>query len=292
MEFIVEKHPNAFYKQKYDQLVGVECQKKELLDNLELILCKDKVSQWIRNHANSDLWGISFLKTISPLIILHGEVGCGKTELANSIATELSKEINCKEINTINSPGNLRGSGLVGEISNKIVSVFEKTKDHVKKTNIPTLLVFDEADDIATSRSQNQAHHEDRAGLNTLIKEIDKVSKANLPIAVILITNRLNVLDPAIRRRSLSDINFQRPENQNLKSFLSTVLKGIKHSENDFNEILNYMGQKKMPYSYSDIVVRVYKPVVLKALKNNKSVDIVDFKSQLKTVEPTPLLVD
>ena len=58
-----------------------------------------------------------------PLIILSGEVGCGKTELANSIASPLAKKLDII-IKTYETPSNIRGSGRVGEISSRITGNF------------------------------------------------------------------------------------------------------------------------------------------------------------------------
>ncbi|MGG2362463.1 AAA family ATPase, partial [Salmonella enterica] len=87
----------------------------------------------------------------------------------------------------------------VVEISNRITEAFTQAKSKVKGHDIG-ILIIDEADDLATDREQNQAHHEDRTGLNVLIKQIDTVGREKSNLAVILITNRLKVLDPAVVR--------------------------------------------------------------------------------------------
>jgi len=290
MEFLVENHPKQFFQDTFDKLIGIEDQKNTLLLNLELIFNKEKIDKWLTRYHREGLWGISFLKKSAPLVILHGEVGCGKTELASSIATPLAALLKTRSINVIQSPSNIRGSGLVGEISNRITSITDKAISTAKEKNIPTILIFDEADDIATSRSQNQAHHEDRAGLNSLIKQVDKIGKSNVPLAVILITNRLSVLDPAIRRRASCEIQFNRPNELNIKIIFQTILKGIKYHESDLTDILGIYREKRIPFSYSDIVTKVYKPCVVKALNNNHEILISDIKLNLKESEPTPLL--
>jgi hypothetical protein len=44
------------------------------------------------------------------------------------------------------------------------------------------ILVIDEADDLATGRGQTQAHHEDRAGVNVLIKQINQLANSAAPM--------------------------------------------------------------------------------------------------------------
>ena len=61
------------------------------------------------------------------------------------------------------------------------------------------VVIIDEADAIAQSREFGQMHHEDRAGVNALIRGIDTVATERRPVLVLLCTNRLSALDPAIR---------------------------------------------------------------------------------------------
>jgi len=89
----------------------------------------------------------------------------------------------------------------------------DKTRTRTRAESIGRgILVLDEADDLATRRGQMQAHHEDRAGVNVLIKQIDQLSKAKAPITVIIITNRADVLDPAVVRRAALRLDFHRPD--------------------------------------------------------------------------------
>ena len=46
--------------------------------------------------------------------------------------------------------------------------------------------VVDEADSLAQSREQTQMHHEDRAGVNALLRGIDDFTTEGLPIVVVL----------------------------------------------------------------------------------------------------------
>ena len=74
------------------------------------------------------------------------------------------------------------------------------------------VLVIDEADALAQSREMAQMHHEDRAGVNALIRGIDELAGRRLPIAVVLCTNRPDAIDPAVRRRAAEIFRFERPD--------------------------------------------------------------------------------
>lgn len=67
------------------------------------------------------------------------------------------------------------------------------------------LLLIDEADALAQSRENAQMHHEDRAGVNAFICGI---ANQKLPAAVLMCTNRLKALDPAVQRRAAEVLTF------------------------------------------------------------------------------------
>ena len=73
------------------------------------------------------------------------------------------------------------------------------------------IFLVDEADALAQSREMSQMHHEDRAGVNAFIRGVDQVKNEQIPVAIIMCTNRLNALDPAIKRRSIDILTFHRP---------------------------------------------------------------------------------
>src|ERR1700735_5768023 len=95
------------------------------------------------------------------------------------------------------------------------------------KSSIAGILLIDEADALAQSRELGQMHHEDRAGVNALIRGVDDLATGNLPAIVVMCTNRLDALDPAIRRRAAATFTFTRPDEQQRHAFLKPVLEEI-----------------------------------------------------------------
>ena len=86
-----------------------------------------------------------------------------------------------------------------------------KLKSASGKARGAIILLVDEADALAQSREAAQMHHEDRAGVNAFIRGIDRIANARLPAAVLMCTNRLSALDPAVRRRAADVLSFVRP---------------------------------------------------------------------------------
>src|SRR5260221_4491744 len=172
----VYRHPDKTAKKRYDALIGVDSQKEELAYTLKSILDINGLEKWLSKNHHKGLPYLQKTLAADPLIILSGDVGCGKTELALSVGTPLSELMSGETINVFETPSDIRGQGHVGEVSFRITEAFKLAKQNLRKGEY-AILVIDAGDDLATSREQMQAHHEDRAGVNVLIKEIDRLQR-------------------------------------------------------------------------------------------------------------------
>ncbi|SRR5260370_30262334 len=88
------------------------------------------------------------------------------------------------------------------------------------------VLLVDEADALARSRELAQMHHEDRAGVNALLRGIDGIRSDRLPVLTILCTNRLDAIDPAVQRRAAAVEMFERPGQAQRAALLTHLLAG------------------------------------------------------------------
>lgn len=282
------RHPNPVAQHQYDNLVAIDEQKSALLHTLHLFFDTDKVNKWHKKHHHSKLAFFENIISGTPLIILEGDVGCGKTALAHTIATPLGKLID-KRIICFETPSNIRGAGRVGEISNRITEAFTQAKNKVKGNDIG-ILIIDEADDLATDREQNQAHHEDRAGLNVLIKQIDTIGREKTSLAIVLITNRLKVLDPAVVRRATQIVRFERPDKEGRKEVFKYIFAGTDISAKDIDELVKASERKDIAYSFSDLIQKIAKQTLFKAIEEDKVFDKNLYLKVLEKVQPSPSL--
>lgn len=288
LQLFETKHPNAVAQHTYDSLIAIGRQKETLITTLCFFFDKSKIDKWHKKHHHSKLAFLSNIVEGTPLIILAGDVGCGKTALANCVATPVGKTLD-KRVLCFETPSNIRGAGRVGEISNRITEAFTQAKAKLKDGGVG-LLIIDEADDLATDREQNQAHHEDRSGLNVLIKQIDAIAKDKIDLAVILITNRLKALDPAIIRRATQVILFERPDDDARKEVFESLLAGTGASNSDIRELVAESRKDEKRYSFSDLVQRVGRYSLIKAIDEDRPFDKNLLLEVLATVEPSPLI--
>lgn len=290
MEFNLQEtqHPDKFAKEQYDSLIGIDEKKDELLNTLTFLFDKGKIDEWHKKHHKKQLSFFNQIVGGLPLIILSGDVGCGKTALANSIATPLVEKID-KLITCYETPSNIRGGGRVGGISDRITEAFTRVKAALGKDKYG-ILIIDEADDLATEREQEQAHHEDRAGVNVLIKQIDLIAREKINLVVLLITNRLKVLDPAVVRRSTKILHFERPNQIARELLFKSIFAGVEISENAIKDIVTATESEEALYSYSDLVQKVGKAAIFKAINMDKPFSTEIYLEVLGTVKPSPLL--
>ncbi len=119
-------------------------------------------------------------------LILHGPPGTGKTLLAKAVASE--SEANFTHIN-----GPEIMSKFYGESEQKLRKIFEDAEE-----NAPSIIFIDELDAIAPKREDVQGEVERRV-VAQLLATMDGL-KSRGQVVVIGATNRLNALDPALRR--------------------------------------------------------------------------------------------
>jgi AAA+ superfamily predicted ATPase len=281
-----EKHPNVEAEALYDSLVGIGAAKQALVDELVIMLDREKLEVWMKRHHPG---GLKFIRDIAPkarLILLSGEVGCGKTALASSVATIVAKQIDSR-ILVLATPSDIRGSGHVGELSLRITEVFTQASRKISEFG-RGILVIDEADDVATQRSQMQAHHEDRAGVNVLIKQIDQLARNNTPIAVIMITNRAHVLDPAVVRRAALTLQFERPDKSARRALFLRLLEGTKFSETEIRDLVAQT-ENKIPYTFSDLTNRIGRVALRTAWRTDRPFSAALLKETIGEIKPSPL---
>jgi AAA+ superfamily predicted ATPase len=111
-------------------------------------------------------------------------------------------------------------------------------------------------------------HHEDRAGVNAFSRGIDRIGNGSLPAAVIMCTNRLNALDPAVRRRAADILLFQRPDDDQRRTLLSGPLTELGFSAAHIEQFVKATGKvqgRAYGFTFSDLTQRLLPAIVLDA---------------------------
>lgn len=193
-------------------------------NNIEVILSKrnaDKLDSFILSYKNADKLndlGIG----VSNTLLLYGPPGCGKTKCAYLIAKQLSLPLVIARLDSLIS-------SYLGTTAKNIRNLFEFAQ------KIPCVLFLDEFDAIAKARDDNNELGELKRVVNSLLQNVDSMSKDSLLLAA---TNHQQLLDSAVWRRFDYKLEIELPDKEAIRKliYLFTSHMGIL-SEKDVTEL-------------------------------------------------------
>lgn len=250
--------PNAGIAERTERLIGFEPRFARMARDLHMLLSPEEIRRWSKTHHKRDLPVCAILADRYPMTIFHGDVGTGKTATAEGIADRIARDIECNA-RLMKLSTRVRGRGLHGEMSKLIGEAFDAVRTAAGNKG-RAFLVIDEADALATSREGAQLHQEERAGTNTLIQKIDEIRSLRGRVLVILCTNRLHALDPAIVRRAARMEEFGRPTDDERRELLSRDLEGVNLKEHDMERLVKVTGpdpgKGRLGMTFSDLRTR------------------------------------
>lgn len=287
----VREFPDPEAETIYHSLVGIDHNKTHLAKEASVILDPEAVEAWSNQHYNKEIALLKTLKQRPPLFIFSGDVGTGKSALAETFADQIARQHKLS-VSLYKLSLSARGSGMVGEMTKLVTEAFKTITDEARKrTNGRSgiVLLIDEADALAQSREGQQMHHEDKAGVNALIRGIDSLQGLPTPVLVVMCTNRPGAIDPAVKRRSAFRFEFSRPTLSSCTTLLQTNLSDIGLSPEQIQEIAQMCVEHEVTgygYTYSDITHRLLPTILLEAIPD-KPISIELIVETIKSVTPT-----
>ncbi|CCG84989.1 protein of unknown function [Taphrina deformans PYCC 5710] len=181
---MVEKVPDS----TYDMVGGLEKQIKEIKEVIELP---------VKHPELFESLGIAQPKGV----LLYGPPGTGKTLLARAVA----HHTDCRFIR-------VSGSELVqkyiGEGSRMVRELFVMAREHA-----PSIIFMDEIDSIGSSRTEGGSGGGDSEVQRTMLELLNQLDgfEPQKNIKVIMATNRIDILDPALLRPGRIDRKIEFP---------------------------------------------------------------------------------
>lgn len=273
-------------------LLGFDSRYERINNQLRLLLNQGKLAEWSNTHHKTVLPICQLAADQYPLVIFHGDVGTGKTATAECIANRIVRESRTEDSVLFKLSNRVRGSGKVGEMGSLLTQAWEEVIEAAGKKR-RAILIIDEGDSIAASRSQSQSHHEDKVAVNTLIQGVDELRKFGGRVVVILCTNRLSVLDAALLRRAAIVEEFTRPEASEREALFRMDLDGMGLSDIQYRQLVAATGERdNFPaWTYSDIRTRLYPTALAKAFPK-RALSFKDLAESLLAMRPSPVMED
>ncbi|XP_076640695.1 ATPase family AAA domain-containing protein 2-like [Halictus rubicundus] len=177
-------------------------------------------------------------------LLFYGPPGTGKTLVASALAVECSNSE--RKVSFISRKGSDCLSKWVGESEKKLQKIFS-----LAQQSKPCIIFFDEVDGLAPVRSSRQDFVH-ASIVSTLLALMDGLEN-NSEIIVIGATNRIDAIDPALRRPGRFDreLYFPLPCYKARKEILSVHVKSWKHKPPQ--KFLAYVASKTVGFCGSDI---------------------------------------
>ena len=287
--------PDMGAARRLARLVGIDEAKTRLTKVLGVLVNPAGPRDWAETHHKGAATALDYLERRPPLVILAGDVGTGKTALSETVGDAVARQ---EKIGVTLYPLSLatRGSGRVGEMTKLLSAAFDATLSAAAKLKRSSgkaaggiIFLVDEADAVTQSRENAQMHHEDRAGVNAFIRGVDRLAEKQLPVAVVLCTNRLTAIDPAVLRRAAEIFDFDRPGDKQRRAVIETPLTELGFSSADIDEIVRLTagGKDGVGFTFSDLTQRLLPTLILDAYPD-KPVRFERAMDILRAMKPTP----
>ena len=245
---------------RFDDVAGNEEAKRELKEVVSFLKDPDKFSKL----------GAGVPKGI----LLGGPPGTGKTLLAKAIAGEAGTPF-------LKVSGSQFVELLVGVGAARVRELFEKARS-LK----PSIIFIDEIDSIARARSTNGTmgggNDEREQTLNQILTEMDGFDSES-GIVVIAATNRIDILDPAIKRAGRFDrqINIENPTLGERNSILKVHANGKKLSD---KISIAQIAQRTIGFSGADLANLLNEAAILATRRRKDSITMAEVNTSLDRI--------
>ena len=140
----------------------------------------------VQNRDRYKALGIEFPSAV----VLHGPPGCGKTFAVDRLVDFLGWPSFQIDASSVASP-------YIHETSKKVAEVFDKAIQ-----NAPSVLVIDEMEAFLADREMGSGHHRVEE-VAEFLRRIPEAAKSD--VLIVAMTNRIEMIDPAILRRGRFD---------------------------------------------------------------------------------------
>lgn len=260
----VEAAPADTKIEEVKQIPGERSKVFELAGRSELAdFFNEHVVDIVLNRDRYKALGIEFPSAV----ILHGPPGTGKTFAVERLVDFLGWPSFQIDASSVASP-------YIHETSKKVAQVFEKAME-----NAPSVLIIDEMEAFLADREMGLGHHRVEE-VAEFLRRIPEAAKNE--VLIIAMTNRIDMIDPAIQRRGRFDhvIEVDFASEVEVQSLLDKLLASLpKESEVDAKPLAQELAGRPL----SDVAFVVREGARLAARSGKERLDQESLLAALRT---------
>jgi cell division protease FtsH len=207
-------------------------------------------------------------------VLLGGPPGTGKTLVAKAIAGEAG-------VPFLKVSGSQFVELLVGVGAARVRELFEKARSME-----PSIIFIDEIDSIARSRSANNSmgggNDEREQTLNQILTEMDGF-ESNTGVVVIAATNRIDILDPAIKRPGRFDRQIT-VSNPNLKERQAILKVHARGKKLDTSVSIAQIAQRTIGFSGADLANLLNEAAILATRRKKETITMEEINISIDRI--------
>lgn len=188
----------------------------------------DEVKTWVKTNLELPMMHRDLYETyglgMPKGFLLAGPPGNGKTLILKAIATDLAGKHKRPGLFLISGPELL--NLYVGETERMIRGVFAAAEEFFRENGYPAIIGIDEAESLLSKRGSGVSSDIDKTIVPTFLTCMDGVRGTSAVVA--LITNRPDMLDPAVTREGRCDrkLEIGRPDRVTADAVLQVHMRG------------------------------------------------------------------
>ena len=228
----------------WDDIGGQQDAKEQLIEAIEMPL---KYKDLYLHYNKKSIQGA----------VIFGPPGCGKTMLLEASATAISKIHGQEALESgfINIKGAEVLDMYVGVAESLVRQIFASARSHKKKHGYPAIIAIDEAEALLPRRGSRKSSDVEMTIVAAFLTEMQGIDDSDA--IVLLCTNRVDLLDPAVIRDGRIDRNIEvpRPDAESSKKILSLNLKKIPLTDGSLGEMVDFAANEfySPEYKFYDI---------------------------------------
>lgn len=125
--------PDPYAQERFAALVGIDDVKDRLVTEATILLDPEIVERWSKSHHGHMSVAAAEVSHRTPLIVLGGDVGTGKTEVAETFGDSVARSMKV-DITLYPLALSARGKGAVGEMTSLLTEAFAEVRKSASST--------------------------------------------------------------------------------------------------------------------------------------------------------------